>query len=315
VEVKSDRPTCPICRSQRTFLLNSVPDIELHTSSRSFDYYSCRACDLIFINPFPSDRINEIYPDHYYSTAGPDKSLLNRVRDALDKRLFARILNKIPGKSLSVLDVGGGAGWMLKLAREADSRVSYTAVVDLNSKSRPLAVENGHEFFCTLVEDFRTERKFDLIILLNLIEHVAVPETVLRNLSNLLQPQGRVVVKTPNTQTVDRKIFQRMYWGGYHSPRHWILFNKRNFVKTVVAANLSVESLRYTQGAPQWAASVLGTLALKRLVRIDHERPMPRHPLLPFLLLTFAIFDFLRAPFFPTAQMIAVLKRRDSDTG
>ena len=300
---------CPLCSSPKTVLLNQVCDVELRTSSDAFDYRNCKACDAIFIHPFPVDRLAEIYPDSYYSMAGPNESILEKIKSKLDRRLLSRILATIPGSSLGVLDVGGGSGWMLNQARAAESRVQYTAVVDLNEKARASAESSGHVFHRSRVEDLQTEKKFDLILLLNVIEHVADPAGVLRNLAALLTQHGKIVVKTPNTKTLDRYLFQHSYWGGYHCPRHWVLFNKDNLVLTVRDCGLKAASIRYTQGAPQWAASVLGVLAKRGWIRIDRERPMHHHFLVSPMLAFFAVVDYIRAPFFPTAQMIAILEK------
>lgn len=300
---------CPVCASTRTLLLNKVFDVELHTSTDAFDYHNCQDCDAIFIHPFPVDRLTEIYPDYYYSMEGPGESILEKVKSKLDRRFLSKILAMIPGSSLSVLDVGGGSGWMLNVARAADPRVQYTAVVDLNEESRSLAEANGHVFNCSRVEEFETDRKFDLIMAFNLIEHVADPASVFKNLAGLLTLDGKVVIKTPNTRTLDRYIFQNSYWGGYHCPRHWVLFNKENLPLAVRGTGLKASQISYTQGAPQWTASVMGVLSQRGWIRIDRERPMHRHFLASPLQAFFAAVDFLRAPFSPTAQMIAILER------
>ena len=300
---------CPVCASTRTVLLNQVFDVELHTSSDAFDYWNCQDCDAIFIHPFPVHRLSEIYPDSYYSADGPSESFLEKLKSKLDRRFLSKILTLIPGSSLSVLDVGGGSGWMLNVARAADPRVQYTAVVDLNEKSRSLAEGNGHVFNSSRIEEFTSDHKFDLILALNLIEHVENPASVFKNLAGLLTQHGKVVIQTPNTRTLDRYIFQNSYWGGYHCPRHWVLFNKENFPLAVKGSGLRASQIKYTQGASQWAASVLGVLAQRGLIRIDREHPMHRHFLASPLLAFFAAVDFIRAPFSPTAQMIAILER------
>ena len=300
---------CPVCASTRTILLNQVFDVELYTSSDAFDYRNCQDCDAIFIHPFPVDRLTEIYPDSYYSMERTSESFLEKLKSKLDRRFLSKILSMIPGSSLSVLDVGGGSGWMLNLARAADPRVQYTAVVDLNEKSRLLAEASGHVFNCSRVEDLETDSRFDLILVLNVIEHVADPASVFKNLAGLLTQAGKIVIQTPNTRTLDRYIFQNSYWGGYHCPRHWVLFNRENLPFAVKGSGLRASQIRYTQGASQWAASVMGVLAQRGWIRIDRERPMHSHFLVSPLLAFFAVVDFIRAPFFPTAQMIAILER------
>ena len=303
------RGACPLCAGKERSLFARSMDVEMNTSDDVYQYFECGSCAAIYLDPVPADRLNLIYPDTYYSySSRAHRSLLESIKLALDRRLLRGILKVIPGDRLSVLDVGGGDGWALDAAKKADHRVAYTCEVDLNEKAKAPAKRQGHEFFCERIEDFSPGRNFDLIVVLNLIEHVYDPAAVLQKLSGLLTPGGRILIKTPNTDTMDRRLFRRHYWGGLHCPRHWVLFNRVNFVQPAKHAGLQVDRFKYTQGAPQWAASILGTLAQNRLITLNRERPMHRHPLVNALQALFAAIDFLRKPFSPTAQMIFVLK-------
>ena len=157
----------------------------------------------------------------------------------------------------AVLDIGGGDGRELAVLREADTRVGYTAVVDLDEASASAAQARGHEYFCTRVEDFRTERRFDLVMLQNLIEHVADPVGVLSNLAELLSPTGVIFVRTPNHDSIDARLFRNRSWTGYHCPRHWVLFDKPSFERAVTTAGLATTQFRYIQGASFWAGSTV----------------------------------------------------------
>jgi SAM-dependent methyltransferase len=231
------------------------------------------------------------------------------VKRALDGRLFRRVMRELPGEHLRVLDVGGGSGWLLDVVREQDRRVVETHEVDLDESARHAAEMAGHVFHCTPIESFAADGRFDLVLLLNLIEHVADPASVLRRVADLLSPSGMLLIKTPNTDTLDRRLFQNHNWGGFHCPRHWVLFTMPALVQLAGHCGFELVWARYTQGAPQWANSILGWLADRRLVRVSVERPMHTHPLLSPLLALAAAFDLLRLPFAPTAQMFVLLKK------
>jgi len=36
---------------------------------------------------------------------------------------------------------------------------------------------------------------------------------------------GALVVETPNLDSWDARLFKETWWGGYHIPRHWTLFD------------------------------------------------------------------------------------------
>lgn len=282
-------------------------DVEYRSVPDSFDYLRCRSCDALSISPVPRDRLGEIYPDTYYSFAGAGASLAERVKQALDRRMFRRLFAAIPGERLAALDVGGGSGWLLGQARAVEPRLRATTVVDIDAQAQAAARAAGHDFFLGRIEAFETDRRYDLILLLNLIEHVEDPVAVLAKVRGLLAPGGQVLVKTPNHDSLDARLFRRRSWGGLHCPRHWVLFTPESFRRAAASAGLAVDRLDLTQGAPFWAVSALEWLARHRLARVTRDRPMCAHPLFAPLLALFGALDLLRRPFGRTSQMFVRL--------
>jgi len=224
------------------------------------------------------------------------------------------VLKQIPGDRLRVLDVGGGTGWLLSQVRGVSDRVAETHEVDIDETAREAAEAAGHVFHAKRVEEFGSSEKFDLILLLNLIEHVADPAAVLGSMTRLLSPDGMLLIKTPNTKTLDRHLFQHRNWGGFHCPRHFVLFTLDNFRKMAQRCGLDVVRAKYTQGAPQWTASIMAQLMRWKLVNVSAERPMYKHPLNTVLTGLTAAFDYLRLPFSRTTQMFLTLKRAASES-
>lgn len=304
------RAACLACGAQQSSLWATAHDIEYCTTGDSFDYRRCQQCGVLFIDPVPVARLSEIYPTNYYSYAAPGKSPTHAIKAALDRRFFRSILAQLPGASLRVLDVGGGAGWELKALRDSDSRVVGTRVVDLDPGAQRLAEANGHAYFCGRIEDFDTTERYDLVTLLNLIEHVQDPRSVLRKVRGLLAPGGLVLIKTPNWEALDAAVFRNTSWAGLHCPRHWVLFTRESFERLAADVGLKTRVASFTQGAPFWAASALGWLASRGVVRITRERPVVYHPLFGLLAAGFAAFDFMRRPFARTSQMFFVLEHQ-----
>lgn len=303
-----ETPECLACGSHDNSLWAEARDLEYFTTPDTFRYYRCLDCDCLFIEPVPADRLAEIYPPNYYSFTGGRRSLVDRVKEFLDRRLFRKILKNIPGETLSVLDVGGGTGWLVGLARSVDSRIRFTQVVDIDPRAESRARAAGHEYFRGRIEDFKCQRRFDFVIMLNLIEHVADPVAVLRNIRGLLAPSAIVLVKTPNWKSLDASLYRHRNWGGFHCPRHFVLFTARGFRRIAAEAGLKVEHLSYTQGAPFWTWSLLFALSRRKLIRIDRDRPVMLHPLAPLAGAAFAALDFIRRPFCKTSQMFITLR-------
>lgn len=288
------RPRCLLCSGREVEHWAQGWDAEYRTSDRRYDYYMCTRCRVLFIDPVPDDRLGEIYPPNYYSYASDERSVVHALKDRLEARTFRKILRGIPGEDLSVLDIGGGDGTSLDLLRATDSRIGFTQVVDMDEGAAMLARSKGHEYHHGRIEDFESERLFDVVLLLNLIEHVADPRAVLSRVRSQMTERGVVVVKTPNYDSLDARIFREANWAGYHCPRHWVLFQRSSFELLAQEVGLQLRAFSYTQGAAFWAASVLFWLADRGWLEISKERPAMAHPLFPPLSAVFAGFDLAR---------------------
>lgn len=300
---------CLACGGGRLEPWAKARDVEYFTSGDEFAYLRCRDCGALSIDPVPEHRLAEIYPPTYYSFADVSGSLLQRIKQALDRRLFRHLLGGMQGEALAALDVGGGTGWMLTQARAVEPRLRRTVIVDLDAGARAGALEAGHDYWLGRIEDFERDERYDLVLMLNLIEHVRAPGAVLRKVAGMLKPGGVVLVKTPNHDSLDARLARHRNWGGYHCPRHWVLFTPESLAATVRGAGLAIRRLQFTQGAPFWASTALHLLNQRGLVRLDRDRPVHRHPLNAPLLAAFAALDFARLPFARTSQMFAVLER------
>lgn len=298
---------CPACGGSEQVSFGRYRDEEYFTSDDEFEYWECSECRTVFLHPLPVERLGQIYPSNYYSFTPGSGGFVQWVKQKLDASFFEKILSAIPGDKLAILDVGGGTGWLLDVMKKLDPRVEFTQVVDLDPKAGERAREAGHAYACTRIETFESDRKFDLVLMLNLIEHVEGPKNVLEKVAKLLSPTGRVLIKTPNVDAADARAYRDTYWAGLHVPRHWTLFTRPSFERMLQGTGLDVKEFSYTQGAPFWAASKLASWKRRGWVDISNERPAPYHPLMGPLGAMYAAWDFARAPFAHTSQMFFVL--------
>lgn len=301
---------CLACGSENAKHWGSASDFEYYSTSENFDFYQCVSCASVFIHPVPEDKLSQIYPSNYYSFKPHNETFVQKIKKTLDKRFFNKLLQKVPGEKLSVLDVGGGSGWLLDLVKGIDSRVNYTCVVDFDEKAEKEARSKGHDYFNGRIEDYQSDKRYDFILLLNLIEHVADPKAVMAKVADLLSDNGLAVIKTPNVDSLDARLFRKKYWGGYHCPRHWTLFTRESFSAMIAGLNLREEAFAYTQGAPFWTFTSLFYLKKWGLIRIDKNRPAVYHPLNGLLNGLWAAFDILRSPFSKTSQMFITLRKK-----
>lgn len=308
-EVRDTLPSCLVCESKALELYDTSRDIEYFSVEELFSYFRCVNCSAIHIYPVPEKRLREIYPDNYYSFSHGLDSPIYKIKQWLDSRILRKLLAGMKGKSLNVLDVGGGTGWQLNLIKDIDPRTNLTQVVDIDARAESEATSRGHRYFLGKIEDFESTEKFDLILLLNLIEHVRDPVEVLRKLETILTDQGLILVKTPNSDSLDARLFHKRNWAGLHCPRHWVIFTKESFEIAAIKARLKLKEFQFTQGAPFWSGSIMNWLSTRGFIKVDRDNPMLSHWLSMPLLAFFAAIDFIRLPFSKTSQMFVVLEK------
>jgi SAM-dependent methyltransferase len=299
---------CPLCHKEAK-LHAIADDIEYFTSDRRFEYRHCDSCNILFVSPMLADRLPEIYPSNYYSFVAGGANIVQKIKHLLDRQWMSGLTRQIQGKALSVLDVGGGNGSLLDLVKASDPRVTFTQVVDIDAGAADVARAAGHHYALTPFEHFETDRRYDLILMLNMIEHVAQPDRMLTKAKELLSPSGVIVIKTPNFDALDARIFRHRSWAGFHAPRHFVLFTKDSFLAMARACGLATHSFSYTQGAPFWSVSVANELRRLGLIKASRAAPLTHHPLVPYLQALFAAFDFARRPVSKLSQMMIVLRR------
>ncbi|MFE1441615.1 class I SAM-dependent methyltransferase [Streptomyces sp. NPDC058739] len=302
---------CPICGETSVELFGKAYDKEYFTSDQEYSYVRCPSCTAVYLDSPPVDRLDEIYPPNYYSYGGIAESttFTERIKERLDGRMLKKVLKGIPGRKLRVLDVGGGSGWLLTTVRGVDKRVTETHEVDLQEAAAPIAEAAGHVYHCMPIEEFKSDEPFDLILMMSIIEHVPDPRRVMEAMNGLLSEHGVLLMKTPNTDTVDARLFRHRNWGGLHCPRHFVLFTEPGLDRLGAEVGLRKSDSYYTQGAPQWAISVMAWLSDRGWIKVTPQKPAYTNVVYEPLTAFFAVVDFLRARFAPTAQMMISFKR------
>jgi SAM-dependent methyltransferase len=115
----------------------------------------------------------------------------------------------------------------------------------------------GYQAFNRRVEDCEEipQGSIDLATMFHVIEHVADPRAVVERIATWLSDGGHLVIETPNIDSVDARIFKKTFWGGYHIPRHWTLFNESSLRQLFEAAGLKVIGVSYQTGHSFWMYS------------------------------------------------------------
>jgi SAM-dependent methyltransferase len=126
-------------------------------------------------------------------------------------------------------------------------------------------------------ESFQPGRLYDLILMLDVLEHLADPSKALRLAVELLEPDGLVVITVP--------AFRALWTGHDVLNRHYDRYSKRAFLALANTAGVRIRSWRYFS---HW------TVPLKLAVRFKEMifPASPRVPRIPPRWINRALYSF-----------------------
>jgi 2-polyprenyl-3-methyl-5-hydroxy-6-metoxy-1,4-benzoquinol methylase len=104
----------------------------------------------------------------------------------------------LPPNATRILDVGAGAGTTIRWLKTIYPKARTTGV-ELNSALENELNRNVDVMVIGGIDESLPQlRTYDLILLLDVLEHLPEPTATLRKLSKLLEPDGSVIVSVPN---------------------------------------------------------------------------------------------------------------------
>jgi 2-polyprenyl-3-methyl-5-hydroxy-6-metoxy-1,4-benzoquinol methylase len=172
---------CPVCGAPGPF-----EPFEEHIAR-------CRHCRTLFDNPRPTQREVAVSYNEGATYAGWNREGRDWQR-MWEQRL--RLVGSNPPPGTRLLDVGAGDGSFLDLARRHGYDVLGTEFSEEGARrAREVGLEILLGQLCDI--DFGG-RRFDVVTLWHVLEHVPNPGQVLTRVFELLQPGGRLVVAVPN---------------------------------------------------------------------------------------------------------------------
>jgi SAM-dependent methyltransferase len=196
-----------MCGEDKT---NPIVTIHLKNGSEA-RIVECQSCGLRYLNPRPNKEfLTWMYKEEYYASVIDDRDEWEKkthLHELLRERIHLYRLKPIlKMKDLHgfrrLLDIGTGAGYFLKLAKdkgfdpigiEVSKRASEFAKKNYNIRVLNISgLENaGFE-----------DGSFDVVTLSHVIEHLPSPEDTLKEIYRILQDNGILLIVTPNCRTV-----------------------------------------------------------------------------------------------------------------
>ena len=193
-----------------------------------FQILECAKCGLFSISPKLSKaEIALYYPDNYlcYIKAVEDEKNIFRyfdrwrARERRVKQILKR--SKTHGR---ILDVGCATGILLS----GMQRYGWECYgVEPNLEAAEYARNRfGLEVFNGYLEDTAfPDDYFDVITMMDVLEHIYDPIYTLKEVSRIIKPGGHFIGNIPNADALERSLFGP-YWVGWDMPRHYQVFSR-----------------------------------------------------------------------------------------
>ena len=258
---------CCLCGDKPAEILAQGYDFEYNTSPDEFTAVQCQGCRLVYLNPRPHlEEFVRIYPSNYHAFEFSEKEygVIFDIRRRLEAR---RLLSwcKDLGDDARILDIGCGDGFHLDLLRDFGNKSWALEGIDADERAASRARKKGLTVQCGLLSQLDLPKEsYDLAILIQTVEHVADPSELLNEIRKHLRPGGRLCIVTDNTDSLDFRLSKGRYWGGYHFPRHWNLFNPENMRLLAIKTGMEVETLTTQVSPVNWVYSIRNRLTDNR---------------------------------------------------
>ncbi|MGE0725088.1 MAG: class I SAM-dependent methyltransferase [Alphaproteobacteria bacterium] len=262
---------CLLCASDGLArVLDGVADNRLGVPG-TWDIRRCAACGLLQIDPVPApaDLIG-LYAAHY--NAGGNEAEWRARRDRIARSALYRLWLAIDGDigfhlargRGRLLDVGCNEG--RGLARFRANGFDAEGV-EPNPPAAAAARAQGFRVHDGEIGDVDPARRFDRIVLANVLEHTPDPRATLMAARARLAPDGELWLSLPNADSALRPVFGR-HWINWHVPFHLVHFTPRRLGALLAETGFTPIELRTVTPALWLAQSVIARLWPGRIERL-----------------------------------------------
>ena len=258
-------PTCPDCGGERIERVGALPDVA-YFSGRPLgaplpggSLMHCQTCDLRFRWPQLPDY------DRLYDNAAVDAWEIGPLRK--DQRLVQAALATRP-HARSLLDFGCYSGGFLAGVPPHFARYG----VEVASAAAAVAARESGATVRPSLEQFPAELKFDVIVSMDVIEHVRSPRALLAAWLERLAPGGLLVITTGDGAHPLWRLVGARWWYCYY-PEHIAFISTRwlHCHAAALGARIEgIESFNYLDD-PAANAGDRWTAWLKYLLRPAHH--------------------------------------------
>ncbi len=211
---------CPACENQKSRQIGLKNGYTLEKCAECGTMFA----NLSFENAKTADEVQDLY-DHYYDVANfklpkaAEISLQKIVESFADFR-----------QTGNLVDIGFGEGGMLSIAERNDWKCFGT---ELSPQALKYGAEKGWTVSNDAISDANFPKNgFDVVTMVELIEHVPNPDFFMETAFQLLRPSGLLFLTTPNNNSLNRR-WLGTDWSVISPPEHITIWSPSGFERGI----------------------------------------------------------------------------------
>jgi len=190
----------------------------------------CLSCGFRYADPLPAPDLVALYSD----LEDPDYLEGGEGRMEPFRLILTRCRTLAPG-ARRLLDIGAGTGLLCLAAREQGLEATGIEPsrwgVEVARTRHRLNVLQG-----PFPHPGLDGQRFDIVTLIDVIEHVSNPLGLLAGVRDVLEPDGLVVITTPDVRSLAARILGRRWW--HYRVAHVCFFTRQTMLKALDQAGL-----------------------------------------------------------------------------
>ncbi len=238
---KENHSSCPLCKNKSASIVYPALNPKANDSYSPADstreegaIVKCTRCEIIYKDPFPKPLVlqkgyEESIDEQYLALLPERRATFRHVIESIEKYRGKK-------RNPKILDIGCAEGTLLSLARERGWDASGVEpnkhLVRWAWSHEKLKILQGSVYNTKLKRN-----SFDVITLLDVIEHVHNPLKFLRRCNELLVPGGTIFISTPDIGSIIARVMRRRWF--YILSIHVFYFTRQTLSNVLNGAGFS----------------------------------------------------------------------------
>ncbi|MBI2251208.1 MAG: class I SAM-dependent methyltransferase [Armatimonadetes bacterium] len=205
---------------------------------------------MVFISPLPKKQeLNKLYDEDYFQGKGFDptatyfQEYLDLKKREFQYKYFNFILDLVNDYKLkgNFLDLGCGFGNLLEMAG-CRNFIPYGVEISPFAAKYPKEKWKDNIVIGEFKENLFPDNFFEVVTLIEVIEHLTSPIEILKNIYKVLKDNGIILIATGNVESLPAKVLGK-FWDYYLIPGHIYYYSPNTISRLLKLAGFKIKRI------------------------------------------------------------------------